>query len=107
MNIFRSKYKTTVDSVELYRGDQVLTSKSVYFRSALKTADKTAIFLQGDNFTKATVKTTAEDAPKLLIIKGSYATFSISYPTLQRDNLGKTSSKRRARPFLTWRYGCI
>ena len=66
MNIFRSKYKTTVDSVELYRGDQVLTSKSVYFRSALKTADKTAIFLQGDNFTKAPVKTTAEDAPKLL-----------------------------------------
>ena len=61
------------NSVELYREDQVLTSKSVYFRSALKTADKTAIFLQGDNFTKATVKTTAEDAPKLLIIKGSYA----------------------------------
>ena len=81
VNIFRSKYKTTVDSVELYRGDQVLTSKSVYFRSALKTADKTAIFLQGDNFTKATVKTTAEDAPKLLIIKGSYANTLVPFLT--------------------------
>ena len=81
VNIFRSKYKTTVDSVELYREDQVLTSKSVYFRSALKTADKTAIFLQGDNFTKATVKTTAEDAPKLLIIKGSYANTLVPFLT--------------------------
>ena len=81
VNIFRSKYKTTVDSVKLYRGDQVLTSKSVYFRSALKTADKTAIFLQGDNFTKATVKTTAEDAPKLLIIKGSYANTIVPFLT--------------------------
>ena len=81
VNIFRSKYKTTVDSVELYRGEQVLTSKSVYFRSALKTADKTAIFLQGDNFTKATVKTTAEDAPKLLIIKGSYANTLVPFLT--------------------------
>lgn len=81
VNIFRSKYKTTVDSVEIYRGDQVLTSNSVYFRSALKTSDKTAIFLQGDNFTKATVKTTVEDAPKLLIIKGSYANTLVPFLT--------------------------
>ena len=73
VNIFRSKYQSTVKSVELYSKEQVLTSKSVYFRSALKTADKTAIYLQGDNFTKATVKTTLEDGPKLLIIKGSFA----------------------------------
>ena len=81
MNIFRSKYKTTVDSVELYREDQVLTSKSVYFRSALKTADKTAIFLQGDHFPKSTIKTTAANEQKHLIIKGGYAKTLVTFLT--------------------------
>ena len=81
VNIFRSKYQSTVESVDLYSGEQKLTAKSVYFRSALKTSDKSNIFLQGDNFTKATVKTTLEDGPKLLLVKGSYANTFVPFLT--------------------------
>ena len=73
INLFRSKYQSTVVSVELTEGEKILNSKSVYFRSALNTEKKTNIFLQGDSCEKVTIKTSVKDAPKLLIIKGSYA----------------------------------
>jgi hypothetical protein len=73
INLFRSKYQTTVTSTALIEGEQEINAKSVYFKSALNTDKKTDIYLQGDKFKKAVVETTVEDAPKLLIIKGSYA----------------------------------
>lgn len=73
INIFRSKYQSPVTKVELYDGENTTEAKSVYFKSALKTDNETDVFLQGDNYLRASVKTNLEDAPKLLIIKGSYA----------------------------------
>ncbi|MGN0595357.1 MAG: DHHW family protein, partial [Hominimerdicola sp.] len=81
INLFRSKFKSPVTDVELYSGNQVITAKSVYFKSALKTSQKTNIFIQGDNYEKAVITTSLEDAPKLLIIKGSYANTFVPFLT--------------------------
>ena len=81
INLFRSKYQSPVTSVQLYDGEQVLKSNSVYFRSALKTENKTDIYLEGNNYEKAVVKTSVENAPKLLVIKGDYANTLIPFLT--------------------------
>lgn len=81
INLFRSKYQSPVSSVELYNGQTVLKSNSVYFRSATKTDCKTDIFLQGDNYEKTVIKTSNEDYPKLLIVKGSYANTLVPFLT--------------------------
>lgn len=73
INIFRSKYQSPVTSVELFDGENTAEAKSVYFKNALKTDCETDVFLQGDKYLRVTVKTKQEDAPRLLIIKGSYA----------------------------------
>ena len=73
INLFRSKYETTVDSVELSDGKNVVKANSVYFREALKTKKKTDIYLQGNNYEKIVINTKTKDAPQLLILKGSYA----------------------------------
>ncbi len=81
INIFRSKYQSSVVSVELYDGENSTEAKSVYFKSALKTQNATDVFLQGDNYLRTTVKTVQEDSPKLLIVKGSYANALVPFLT--------------------------
>lgn len=81
INLFRSKYQSTVKSVELTENDNVLKSKSVYFRSELNTDKKTDIFLRGDKCERTVVKTNVKDAPKLLVIKGSYANTLVPFLT--------------------------
>lgn len=73
INLFRSKYKSDVESVTLSNGNKSAEAKSVYFKSALKTSDKNDVFLEGDNFERITITTSNKDAPKLLILKGSFA----------------------------------
>lgn len=73
INIFRSKYQSPITSVELFDGEKNAKSNSVYFKKALKTDNERNVFLQGDNYLRTTVKTSNENAPKLLIVKGSYA----------------------------------
>ncbi len=81
INIFRSKYQSPVESVELEKNGEVKKSGSVYFRSALKSGRQTDIFLQGDNYERVTVRTASEDAPTLLVIKGSFANTLIPFYT--------------------------
>lgn len=81
INIFRSKYKSSVERVELEKNKEVKTAKSVYFRSALKTDKATDIYLLGDGYERVSVYTSAEGAPKLLIIKGSFANTLVPFLT--------------------------
>jgi hypothetical protein len=81
INLFRSKYQSSVDSVEMELGNSTKTAKSVYFRSALKSDNKTDIYLLGDSYEKISVFTNSADAPKLLIIKGSYANTFVPFLT--------------------------
>ena len=73
INLFRSKYESNIESVTLSDGRNTLKSNSVYFKDALRTQKKTDVFLEGDNYKKITIKTKLKDAPKLLVLKGSYA----------------------------------
>lgn len=79
INLFRSRTRSPVKKVVLTKGDDVREEESVYFRSALKTSTKTDIFLMGDRYTKTDVYTEINDAPSLLIIKGSFANTIVPY----------------------------
>lgn len=81
INIFKNKNGSFVTGTAAYSGKQKFTSKSVYYNPALKSDDKYGIFLNGDSFGKYTVYTSNEDAPKLLIIKGSYANCFVPFLT--------------------------
>lgn len=73
INIFRNKNGSYVTGTEGYKDEQRVTSKSVYYDSALQSDDKYGIFLNGDIYKKYTVSTSVSSGPDLLIIKGSYA----------------------------------
>ena len=73
INIFRSKYQSPVTKVEMFSETEQKEAESVYFRSALKSAKKTDLFLLGNRYIKTDVYTELKDNPKLLIIKGSFA----------------------------------
>ena len=73
INIFRSKYQSPVTNVALHSLNDDKEAESVYFRSALKSDKKTDIFLLGDRYITADITTDRDTAPKLLIIKGSFA----------------------------------
>lgn len=81
INIFKNKNGSFVTGTAAYSGGQQFTSKSVYYNPALKTDDKYGIFLNGDSFGKYTVYTSNENAPRLLIIKGSYANCFVPFLT--------------------------
>lgn len=81
INLLRSKIQSTVNKVVLTKGEEVREEDSVYFRSALNTANKTDIFLMGDRYTKTDIYTDLTDSPSLLIIKGSFANTIVPYYT--------------------------
>lgn len=96
INIFRSKFKSPVTNVTLYKGEQTFTAKSVYFKSALKTFDKTDIFMQGDKYEKAVINTNLKDAPRLLIIKGSCANAMVPFLTAHYSQITMIDPKMMA-----------
>lgn len=81
INIFRTKYQSSVDHVVLTNGEDIREAKSIYFKSALNTTNKTDIFLLGDTYEKIDITTELEDEPKLLIIKGSFANTIVPFYT--------------------------
>lgn len=81
INIFRTKYQSSVDHVVLTNNDDVRDAKSIYFNSALSTPKKTDIFLLGDTYEKIDITTELADEPKLLIIKGSFANTIVPFYT--------------------------
>lgn len=87
INILKSKYKSSVERVELFDKNGSISSKSVFFSSALNTQNKTDVFLLGNNFEKAVIDTNVKNAPKLLVIKGKYANAFIPYLTAHYSNI--------------------
>ena len=73
IRIFRSKYQSPVTKVEMFGASDDREAESVYFRSALKSAKKTDIFLLGNKYFKTDIYTDIKDGPRLLMIKGSFA----------------------------------
>ncbi|WP_124098015.1 DHHW family protein [Ruminococcus sp. Marseille-P6503] len=94
VNIFRNKRGSYVTGTEGYKDEQKVTSKSVYYDSALQSDDKYGIFLNGDTYKKYTVSTSVSSGPELLIIKGSYANCMVPlltphYSSITLVDLGK------------------
>lgn len=81
INVFRNKNGSFVKSVSAQRGIQKFSSKSVYYNPALNSDDKYSYFLGGSSFKKCTVRTVNKDAPRLLILKDSYANCFVPFLT--------------------------
>lgn len=81
INLFRSKYQSSVSKVVLESDGCRISGKSVYFRSALNSSKKTDVFLLGDQYDKITVTSESDSGQKLLIIKGSYANTLVPFLT--------------------------
>lgn len=87
INLFRSKFQSTVTDVELKNGENEIRAKSVYFYSAVKTDKKTDIYLQGDRYEQVDINTSVGNGKKLLIIKGSYANTLTPFFTPHYDKI--------------------
>lgn len=94
INIFRSKYQSPVTEVDMYNGTENKQAESVYFRSALRGSKKTDIFLQGDNYIKTDIYTNLEDAPDLLLIKGSFANTIVPFYTAHYGRITMVDPKK-------------
>ncbi|WP_295153277.1 DHHW family protein [uncultured Ruminococcus sp.] len=101
INIFRSKYQSPVKKVEMFNGDETKEAESVYFRSALKNNKKTDIFLLGDRYVKTDIYTDIENAPKLLIIKGSFANTIVPFYTAHYSKITMVDPKKLSESGLT------
>ena len=87
INLFRSKFQSTVTDVRFINKDDETESKSVYFRSAVKTNKKTDIFLQGDKYVQVDINTSVGNGKRLLILKGSYANTLAPFFTPHYDKI--------------------
>ena len=74
INVYRCKFGSYIKSCEVLRADGTLDKRSsVYSKSGLRSDDKYAYFLGTVHYKTVTVKTAAEDEPKLLMIGSDYA----------------------------------
>ena len=94
INIFRTKFQSPVKSVEMFNGQDTKQAESIYFRSALKNSKKTDIFLLGDRYIRTDISTDIENAPKLLIIKGSFANTIVPFYTAHYSKITLVDPKK-------------
>ena len=81
IQLYRNKNGSFVTGVKALSGDTETEYSSVYYSPALKTQDKLDLFAGGDLFDRVTVTTSNTEAPRLLIIKGSYANMLVPFLT--------------------------
>ncbi len=81
IQLFRNKNGSFVTGVTALRDDEETEYSSYYYSPALKTDNKLDLYGGGDLFDRLTVRTSNEGAPKLLIIKGSYANMLVPFLT--------------------------
>ncbi|MBR1422119.1 MAG: hypothetical protein IJ571_01575 [Ruminococcus sp.] len=79
INLFRPKLDSTVSEVKLYRDNEEIIARSVYFKSAFAGTNKNDVYLHGDDYTRAEIDTTSESGLRLLLIKGHYANTLVSF----------------------------
>ena len=81
VQLYRNKNGSFVTGVTAWSGDSSREYSSIYYSAALKSQDKLDMFLGGDLFEKYTITTSNTEAPKLLIIKDTYANMLVPFLT--------------------------
>ncbi|MBR6044704.1 MAG: hypothetical protein IKP47_03610 [Ruminococcus sp.] len=81
INIFKNKNGSFVTGVTSWSDGVEFNSSSIYYTPALSTSNKLDLFLGGNSFEKCRIMTSNTDAPKLLMIKGSYSNMFVPFLT--------------------------
>ena len=81
INIFRNKNGSFVTGFSSWADGHEFTSSSIYYSPALKSRNQLDVFLGGNSYERYRITTANTDAPRLLIIKGSYANMFVPFLT--------------------------